>query len=317
MKEDIYKDLYDNHIKKYEELLEKNVITEYEFNKIKKEFYLKEELSQKDTNDFQNTNKVKEKLTLKEFFLELVKLISNLLKILCAIFVLITAIAIEPYGIYTILWIIITILLLPVVQNIITKKNEKIKKSFITGICIISYFIVAIAYMINLDVPEVNNNEENVDISQNVSNNEVVNQQEEIQILSDEEFVDKILNVYNEINLNKYNEQYQCSYSTTGKTINLYVFTEYKEYNDEVQKVLETFTSEIYDKCKTMRCKQEGLFDDYDFFIRIRVGYQNKHLPNTSFAHFSTLCYSTIDGEYIRKGKSVEEIIKYVSILDN
>ena len=95
MKEDIYKDLYDNHIKKYEELLEKNVITEYEFNKIKKDIYLKEQLSQKDINDFQNTNKVKEKLTLKEFFLELVKLISNLLKILCAIFVLITAIAIE------------------------------------------------------------------------------------------------------------------------------------------------------------------------------------------------------------------------------
>ena len=85
MKEDIYKDLYDNHIKKYEELLEKNVITEYEFNKIKKDIYLKEQLSQKDINDFQNTNKVKEKLTLKEFFLELVKLISNLLKILCGL----------------------------------------------------------------------------------------------------------------------------------------------------------------------------------------------------------------------------------------
>ena len=130
MKEDIYNDLYDNHIKKYEELLENNVITEYEFNKIKKEFYIKEELSQKDTNNFQNANKVKEKLTLKEFFLELMKLISNLLKILCAIFVLITAIAIEPYGIHTILWIIITILLLPIVKNMITKKKKKKSKNY-------------------------------------------------------------------------------------------------------------------------------------------------------------------------------------------
>ena len=157
--------------------------------------------------------------------------------------------------------------------------------------------------MINLDVPEENNNE-------------IVNQQEEIQVLSDEEFVEKILDVYNEINLNEYNEQYQCNYSITVNRIELYVFTEYNEYNDNVQNILETFTSEIYDKCKTMRCKQEGLFDDYDFFIIIRVGYQNKHVPNNFFAHFSTLCYSTIDGEYIRNGKNVEETIKYVSGLD-
>lgn len=172
MKENIYKDLYDNHIKKYEELLEKNIITEYELNNIKENICRKEQLSQEEiyTSERKNITDKIEKLSLKEIVLETMKLVLNIFKLIIYfivyLFILLPTVMLEPYGIHTILFIVVAILLLPFIQNKIVKRNTKIKKSFITFISIFMYIILIIWCALNLPTTETNNSEKNTNISQ-------------------------------------------------------------------------------------------------------------------------------------------------------
>lgn len=143
----IYEDLYDKHIKKCKQLLEKGIITEDDFINIKekkinaKAFnYLEEEIINENDNNNNNDNN-RTVSAIKKKFVKFLVLIENIVKILFAVFSMFTASIIKPYGIHTVLWIFVAILLLPIIQNkIASKTNKKITKLIIMLICIIMYF---------------------------------------------------------------------------------------------------------------------------------------------------------------------------------
>lgn len=322
---DNYDDIFKKHVQQYKKLLDDNIITEEEYNKIIQNVKLNLKEDSKITNIEPESNKFF------KYFKKTIYFIMQGFKYYFSVIMLASAYIATPYHLHTIIFLICGIILFPNIQRKISQKYNKDKK-FELYLSIITFFTYCLVLLIciysfdnvkdsffyvsnkNISASETSNtqiNTKNEAYTETEKSSQIEKKIKPI-VLEHEEYLKKLKQYINDFNKNNYTGITAIdSFYAGGGTMKIYIFTEHTEYNEEAKRILEDYSNYLYENCKYIQYKKEGLFGLSDIGIYINIGYQNDKAPNTAYVHFSTLCKSRIDCGYLRKNKPKEEVIKY------